>query len=43
VEGDSSGQLNPNAQRFDPGVGATPVNSDRNDRRHNSEAHTLNN
>jgi hypothetical protein len=43
VEGDSLGQLNPNAQRFDPRVGATPVNADRNDRSHSSEAQTLNN
>jgi hypothetical protein len=42
LEGDSSGQLNPNAQRFDPRVGATPINSDRNDRSHNNEAQTLN-
>jgi hypothetical protein len=43
VEGDSSGQLNPNAQRFNPRVGTTPINAERNDRSHSSEAQHLNN
>jgi hypothetical protein len=42
AEGNSSGRLNPNAQRFDPRVGTTPITSDRNDRSHN-ESQALNN
>jgi hypothetical protein len=43
AEGNSSGRFNPNAQRFDPSIGTTPVTLDRNDRSHNNEAQTLNN
>jgi hypothetical protein len=43
VEGNNPGQLNPNAQRFDPHVGATPSNQNMNNRSHDSGAHALNN
>jgi hypothetical protein len=43
VEGHSSGQLNSNAQGFNPRVGATPNNAERNDRSHSSKAQPLNN
>ena len=43
AEGNSSGRLNPNAQRFDPSIRTTPVNSHRNNRSHNNEAQALNN
>jgi len=43
AEGNNSGRLNPNAQQFNPHMNTTPVNSDRNDRRQNNEAQTLNN
>jgi hypothetical protein len=42
VKGNSSGQLNPNAQRFDPRASAKLVTSDRNDRSHNRGAQKLN-
>jgi hypothetical protein len=43
VEGESSGQLNPNAQRFNPRAGVTPSNAKRNDRSHSSSNQPLNN
>ena len=43
AEGNNSGWLNPNAQQFDPRIGTTPANSDRNDRSQNKEAQALNN
>jgi hypothetical protein len=43
VEGNNPGQLNPNAERFDPHVGATPSNQNMNDRSHDSGAHALHN
>jgi len=43
AEGNNSGQLNPNAQHFNPHVEATPVNLDRNGRSQSIEARTLNN
>jgi len=43
AEGNSSGRLNPNAQRFNPRIETTPVNSNGNDRNHNNEAQALNN
>jgi hypothetical protein len=42
AEDNNSGRLNPKAQQFDPSIGTTPVNSDRNDRSHN-EDQALNN
>jgi hypothetical protein len=43
VEGHSSGQLNPNAQGFNLHIGATPSNTERNDRSNSSKAQHLNN
>jgi hypothetical protein len=43
AEGNRSGRLNPNAQRFDPSITTTPDTSNRNDRSHNNEAQALNN
>ena len=43
AEGNNLGQLNPKAQQFNPHAETTPVNSDRNVRRQNNEAQTLNN
>jgi hypothetical protein len=41
--GDSSGQLNPDAQHFNPRVETAPSNSGRNDRGENNGARSLNN
>lgn len=43
VEGNNTGQLNPNAQRFDPHVGATRSSQNVNNRSNDSGAHALNN
>jgi len=43
AEGNNSGQLNPNAQHFNPRADTNPSNADRNDRGENNEARSLNN